>query len=91
MQETRLPDSYFKEPGASELARKRISARLNHRRLTYDCLNAKVSGDSVLCPKRKFSKVGGRLREGMSLSSVLRGRSSAVCQICGDYDGEESE
>jgi len=81
----------FKEPAASRLAQLRIKAR-RKRRLTYDCLSAQVQGDSVICGEgHAFKQIGRRDKGGLSLSFVLRGMSSSVCQKCRDYNGESEE
>lgn len=87
----KLGPGCFKEPGSLELRRSRIQAR-RKRRLTYDCMGAIVKGDSVVCKfGHAFKSIASRSREGMSILSVLRGRSSSVCQNCSDYDGETQE
>lgn len=81
----------FREPMATKLAELRIAARAK-RRLTYDCMKAVVSGARVICAKgHKFPTPGFTEVTGVRLESVLRGRSSQVCQRCEDYDGEETQ
>lgn len=82
-----ISDTWFSEPMASELTRLRIQARAK-RRLTYDCLNAKVVGGQgkVTCAKKHtFPTIGS------GLLTVLRGRSPQICQNCQDYDEEVTE
>ena len=81
----------FKNPMAAELIKKRIQAR-RKRRLTYDCMSAVVKGVVVLCKEgHRFPQVGRSQGNGLSLLSVLRGRSSSVCQNCRDFDQETTE
>jgi hypothetical protein len=81
----------FKNPMAAELTKNRIQAR-RKRRLTYDCMSAIVKGAEVLCKEgHKFLAVGRRHGNGLSLLSVLSGRSSKVCQTCRDFDQETTE
>lgn len=84
-----LPDHLFQDAGW--MASLRIKAR-RKRRLTYDCMNAIVKGDVVLCKEgHHFMTVGRQQKEGFPLFAVLKGRSSSVCQNCKDYNGEENE
>jgi len=76
----------FEEPMASLLTNSRIEAR-RKRRLTYDCMNAIVVGQNVVC--RKKHKLS--FTKGLGLLSVLRGRTSLICQTCKDYDEEITE
>ena len=69
---------YFKEQLASQLEAKRNTARTK-RRITYDCFNAVVRDGEVSCAR-------GHLTNSIPLLTVLRGRSTAVCVKCGDYD-----
>jgi len=69
---------YFDEPLASQLEAKRDHARAK-RRITYDCFNAVVRDGQVNC-------VRGHLSNSVPLLTVLRGRSTAVCVKCADYD-----
>ena len=69
---------YFEEPLASQLEAKRNAARAK-RHITYDCFNAVVTDGRVRC-------VRGRLADSIPLLTVLRGRSTAVCVKCADYD-----
>ena len=69
---------YFEEPLASQFEAKRNTARTK-RRITYDCFNAVVTDGRVRC-------VRGRLADSIPLLTVLRGRSTAVCVKCADYD-----
>lgn len=84
----------FTEPVSSDLTASRIKAR-QKRRLTYDCMNARVKGDRVICRDGYlFPQIGcGKGGEyiGLDLVGVLAGRSSSVCQGCEDYDGEVTE
>jgi hypothetical protein len=83
----------FKNPMAAELTKNRIQAR-RKRRLTYDCMSAIVKGAVVVCKEgHKFLQMGrrGGQGQGLSLLSVLRGRSSGVCQNCHDFDQEITE
>lgn len=95
---TKPGPAFFQEPMASQLvhlrikARRKLNALRKKKRLTYDCLNAVVKHDSVVCRKRhKFKTQGKRKKPGLSLLSVLRGMSSSVCQTCKHYDGETTE
>ena len=81
-----IQTEWFTEPMASELTRLRIQARAKRKRLTYDCLNAKVVDGKVTCAKKHpFPTIGS------GLLTVLRGRSPQICQKCQNYDGEEIE
>jgi hypothetical protein len=74
---------YFEEPLASQLEAKRNAARAK-RHITYDCFNAVVMDGRVKCLR-------GRLVDSIPLLTVLRGRSTAMCVNCADYDdGGES-
>lgn len=77
---------WFEEPLASKLVKLREKVRAK-RRLTFDCLNAKVLPiGRVACSKgHSFPNIGS------SLFSVLKGRSPQICQGCKDYDGEVTE
>lgn len=92
---TEIGEGIFQEPAASKLAQMRIQKRRNrrqHRRITYDCMNSIVQGDSIICKKGHVLKsIGGRKTPGLSLLSVLRGISSSVCKNCQDYDEETTE
>jgi len=81
-----LDNAYFYPHKAQELANLRREARCK-RRLTYDCMNAIVQGNTVIC--RNGHQFKGN--KGMGLLAVLRGRSSSQCQKCTDYDEETSE
>lgn len=84
-------NSPFQEPMATELTTKRIQAR-QKRRITYDCMNAIVEGNSVVCKKgHEFKAFGRRSNKGMPLLSVLRGMTSSTCAKCGDNDEETDE
>jgi len=81
-----MNDYIFTEPDASNLAKLRIKAR-EKRLIPYDCLNAIVDGDKVICKK---GNIIGRHKTGsMDLVSALAGRSALVCQDCKDYDTDE--
>ena len=81
----------FIKPMSAKLTQARIQAR-RKRRLTYDCMSAIVKGIVVVCKKgHRFPQVGRTHANGLSLLSVLRGRSSSVCQRCKDYDEETTE
>ena len=69
---------YFEEPLASQLEVKRDQARTN-RRITYDCFHAVFSNGGVRCVREHFPNC-------IPLLTVLRGRSTAVCVRCADYD-----
>lgn len=71
-------DKYFEEPLATQLEIKREEAR-KKRRITYDCFNAILSDGQVKCAQ-------GHFRHSIPLLTVLRGRSTAVCVKCADYD-----
>ena len=88
---TAIPESWFRGKKAEELTHERIRARKT-RRLTYDCMNAVVTGDSVICKAGHWLKgSGNRKKPGLQILSVLRGRSSSICQTCRDYDKETHE
>jgi hypothetical protein len=72
---------YFQEPLAVSLERARAEAR-EKRRITYDCLHCVLDDGVVNC--RKKHQLGN-----LSLIGVLKGRSSATCQTCPNYDTEE--
>lgn len=79
----RLKDNYFRPPDSVSLAVNRAKVR-KLRRLTYDCVHNHTDGESVFCGKEhKFpsSKTGA-----MPLLSVLRGRSSSICQKCAERE-----
>lgn len=82
-----LGESLFQEPRATELAHMRIKVR-RVRRITYDCLNAVVRNDRVVC---RLGCAFPSARGGLPLLAVLRGRSSSVCQKCPDHNGEGDE
>jgi len=84
-----LRDVHFEEPAATEMVRSRDKSRLR-RRIPYDCFNAIVDSKD---PERVVCKKGHKLGRipSLLLVSILRGRSSKVCQSCFDYDdGGES-
>jgi len=86
-----ISDKWFKRPKVNELTILRRERRRKHR-LTYDCMNAVVTGSTVLCKRGHTFKVMGRRREpGLAVLGVLGGMSSSVCHNCQDYDGEETE
>ena len=69
---------YFEEPFASQLEAKRDLARTK-RRITYECFHAVFNNGGVGCTR-------GHFVHSIPLLSVLRGRSTAVCAKCTDYD-----
>ena len=69
---------YFEEPLATQLEAKQNEAR-QKRRITYDCFNAVVRNGRVNCARGHFSHL-------ILLATVLRGRSTAFCVKCPDYD-----
>jgi hypothetical protein len=69
---------YFDDPLATQLEMKRDRARTK-RRITYDCFNAVVIDSQVNCTRGHFTI-------SIPLVTVLRGRSTAVCVKCADYD-----
>jgi hypothetical protein len=73
-----INNDYFQEPVASRLEEKRDLARTK-RRITYDCFNAIVKDEEVVCCR-------GHLADSIPLVTVLRGRSTKVCANCPDYD-----
>lgn len=75
---------YFEEPLASQLEAKRDGAR-KKRRITYDCFNAAFSDSGVRCARGHFARFGSS-DYSIPLLTVLRGRSTAVCVKCADYD-----
>jgi hypothetical protein len=90
-----IDSKMFKNPMAAELTKERIQARTK-RRLTYDCMSAIVKGSAVVCKEgHRFPQVGRSKGQGQDqgwgLLSVLRGRSSSVCQNCHDFDEETTE
>jgi len=81
-----MNDYIFTEPHASNLTKLRIEAR-EKRRIPYDCLNAVVDGEKVICKK---GNIIGRAQNGaMNLWAALAGRSALVCQNCKDYNADE--
>jgi hypothetical protein len=75
----------FSPMNARNLDKKRQDAR-SSRRIPYDCFNAIVKGDRVVC-KRGYGI--GRSKDGsMLLVTVLAGRSAKICQMCPDYDDD---
>jgi len=73
---------YFEEPLASQLEAKRYAARAK-RRITYDCFHAVLVDGVVICDK-------GHFPQPIPLLTVLRGRSTAACARCREYDnGDE--
>ena len=70
-----------------ELERKRNSLRAGGKRLTFDCLNLKCSGDKAVCSE------GWRLSlasdGALTLLTVLKGISSGSCKDCKDFITEE--
>jgi len=88
---TEIGEGIFQEPAATKLAQMRIQKR-RHRRITYDCMNSIVQGDSIICKKGHVLKsIGRRKTPGLSLLSVLKGISSSVCKNCQDCDEETTE
>ena len=77
-------DSYYQEPTATKLEELRAKARSKWR-ITYDCYNAGLQDNRVVCSKgHSFLSLGS-----LSLLSVLRGRTSIICRGgCLDYDGD---
>ncbi len=69
---------YFEEPLARQLEAKRDQAR-TRRRITYDCFHAVFNDGGVRCSRGCFV-------HSVPLLTVLRGRSTAVCVKCADYD-----
>lgn len=90
---SKIREEIFQEPGASKLAQMRIQSRSRrHKRITYDCMNAIVQGDIVICKKgHVFKRIGGKKAPGLSVLSVLKGISSSVCKSCQDCDEETTE
>jgi hypothetical protein len=74
-------ERYFQEPLATKLEQERDGAR-EKRRLTYDWFNAVLIDGIVCCQK-------GHELTTRSFIAVLKGRSSATCQTCPNYDTEE--
>jgi hypothetical protein len=88
---TKVDSNTFKYPMAADLIQKRIQAR-KKRRLTYDCMSGIVKGAIVVCKEgHSFPQVGRSEGQGLSLLSVISGRSSRVCQNCRDFDQETTE
>ena len=84
-------ETVFQEPEATELATLRSKMRWE-RRLTYDCMNAIVKGDIVVCKKgHPFRARGRSTKTGISVLAILRGTSSGECRNCEDYNGEDTE
>ncbi len=69
---------YFDEPLATQLEVTRDHARTK-RRITYDCFHAVFNGGGVRCAREHFANC-------LPLLTVLRGRSTAMCVKCSDYD-----
>jgi len=85
-----ISDMWFKRPKVNELTILRREAR--RRRLTYDCMNAVVQGNTVVCKRgHPFKVMGKRKSPGLPVIGVLGGMSSCECRKCEDYDGEETE
>lgn len=81
----------FQEPSASKLVQMRIQSR-RHKRITYDCMNAIVQRNIVICKKgHVFKPLGRKKTPGLAVLSVLKGISSSVCKKCKDYDGDTTE
>jgi len=82
-----IDDSYFTEPKASQLDKMREKAKRKHGRITYDCSNAIVKGDRVVCKKGCLLRRSGSVE----LISVLKGLAIRKCITCSDYDSEYGE
>jgi hypothetical protein len=55
-------------------------------------VKAASDGELVVCKEgHQFIKLGRQEGEGFPLYSVLKGRSSSICQQCGDFDQEITE
>lgn len=81
----------FQAPAANALTRLRLQTR-RKRRITYDCMNAIVKGDIVVCKKGHIFKPWGRgTKPGIGVLTILRGMSSSACRNCEDYDEETDE
>lgn len=66
---------------------KRDKHRKDIGRLTFDCFQAKAREDRVVCAKG-FTL--GNVKDGsMFLIAVLKGRTSAQCKRCAEFDSEE--
>ena len=86
-----ISDKWFKRGQADKLTILRIKAR-RRRRLTYDCMNAVVQGNTVVCKRgHTFKVMGKRKIPGLPVIGVLSGMSSCLCRNCEDFDGEETE
>jgi len=69
---------YFEDPLATQLEVKRDHARAK-RQIVYDCFHAVFNDEGVRCAREHFNN-------SIALLAVLRGRSTAVCVKCVDYD-----
>jgi len=86
-----ISDIFFNRPKVNELTILRRERRRKHR-LTYDCMNGIVKGNTVVCKRgHTFPPISNRKEPGIGVLGVIRGISSSVCRECGDYDGEETE
>jgi len=73
----------FKDKQATELEHSRTAARKTGR-IIYDCRNAIVSGDRVLC---QHTKILGMAKDGsLPFVTVVRGTHSQICTGCKDYE-----
>lgn len=73
----------------STLEKQRDQLKQVGKKMTYECLNAVVSGDRVRC---KLGKALGTADDGsVALITVLRGICSGTCKSCMDYNAEKEE
>ena len=75
--------SLFEEPEATKMERLRLEKRRLYTQITYDCHQARVNGDRVVC------KLFPTLFGSQPLRKVLRGHSAQVCHKCKLYEGGE--
>ena len=71
-----------------QLTEMRVEARIQGR-ITYDCINAIVKGDKVIC--KKGYDLGDRIKHDLDLLQVLKGKTASACKKCVDYDEEKGE
>lgn len=82
-------DVFFEETVATELSELRAEAR-GKGRITYDCMNSAVAGESIIC-KKGYKLKGKRSDGSLGLLSVLRGHLCSMCRKCNLYDEETYE
>lgn len=84
----RLKVTYFMPPDSDNLTNFRTKMR-KLRCITYDCRHSRVRGEDVFCGRgHKFPSSNSGV---MKLLSVLRGRSSSICQGCPSFETDDPE